>query len=400
MPLQKEFFRLSRRYILIFVVCNIQWFFRHIRVDDDWKLQALKTFSENKWVIAFDFFIAPIGFCALFASCGFYAVNFVKREEQIVRELVSVILLFFIFAAGVVLYSYWTLNHESMELILAKRSNYGQYLADHCMGTQEIAAFGKCSSKYYDTQYLQIISNSLGLLVISGLFCFDLFKALKVSKGIQDSSFKKILPPYKKELWFIGFALLITYSYSMFVHPFTVGSWSHVQRVWERWQSLNVGVLAFFSSIVIYWAATYSSNKQRQRNFEANRAFLPQALSDLTAYNKKCAAFLGGVRNIVVTSKGTKVRGDCPELPHADIMVFKECISFSTPAIGEHLAHILRKLQINHARLSALKDEVNDSTYVVVELDVISYVYGLGELQSLIDATFDFARRETSVISA
>ena len=47
------------------------------------------------------------------------------------------------------------------------------------------------------------------------------------------------------------------YVYSMFIVPFqqSQGNWEYVQNVWDRWQGLNVGVLALVSSIIFFKAS-------------------------------------------------------------------------------------------------------------------------------------------------
>lgn len=88
--------------------------------------------------------------------------------------------------------------------------------------------------------------------------------------------------------------ILIAYSFSMLIYPWFKGgfSWNYVHSVWYTWQSLNVGVLAFSSSIIAFNISRYNSEKQRQRDFIAERALLPQALSDLCKYLEQSSEVL------------------------------------------------------------------------------------------------------------
>lgn len=56
----------------------------------------------------------------------------------------------------------------------------------------------------------------------------------------------------------------LAYVCSMFVAPIFQGdfSWGYVQAVWDRWQGLNVGVLAFAASLTAF---SISRGKERRR---------------------------------------------------------------------------------------------------------------------------------------
>ena len=74
--------------------------------------------------------------------------------------------------------------------------------------------------------------------------------------------------------------LVVTvYVYSMFINPFIEGGWQGALKVWSAWQALNVGFLAFASSLIAFYISRYNAEKQRQREFVAAKAFLPEALS-------------------------------------------------------------------------------------------------------------------------
>ena len=64
-----------------------------------------------------------------------------------------------------------------------------------------------------------------------------------------------------------------------------------------------------------------------------------------------------------------------------------------TKQVKALLKMLLIKLQINHARMLGLFNEFNEqSTMVVTERNIHSYMYELGELYALINAIFDVAR--------
>ena len=53
--------------------------------------------------------------------------------------------------------------------------------------------------------------------------------------------------------WVVLLPLVSIYIFSMVVYPFFNGGWGHVQNVWSSWQALNVGVIAFVSSLIAFY---------------------------------------------------------------------------------------------------------------------------------------------------
>lgn len=193
----------------------------------------------------------------------------------------------------------------------------------------------------------------------------------------------------------IGGISTVAYIIAMLLFPWVDGGWkwNYVQNVWDRWQSLNVGVLAFLSSLVAFNIAAYNANRQRERDFIASRAFLPSALSELIAYFKACArvfktAWATDEQNLAGVTK--------PELPEAYSRVFSECIRHASPEVGDYLSRILVRLQIHDARLRDLlhRDEEID-VHVIGKYNLMTYLYRLGELQALVSLLFEFARGES-----
>ncbi|MFZ3016885.1 MAG: hypothetical protein WA056_00345 [Gallionella sp.] len=196
----------------------------------------------------------------------------------------------------------------------------------------------------------------------------------------------------------VGLLLICLYLICMHIAPWISGrgDWGYVQNIWERWQSLNVGILAFISSLVALNISRFNEKKQRERNFVAARAFLPEALSELTGYFKSSASVLkeawhrtkeGTVRD------GTPLETAMPALPERYKEIFSRCIGLAEPDVGEYLAKILMRLQVHHSRLNELVnsfDGKGDTTFVPG--NIRSYLYRLAELQALTSRTFPFAR--------
>ncbi|MHC9034104.1 hypothetical protein ACYTTR_00090 [Cobetia marina] len=187
---------------------------------------------------------------------------------------------------------------------------------------------------------------------------------------------------------FFGF-LIVVYLIGMFLVPWVNGgfSWNYLQSVWYRWQGLNVGVLAFMSSIIIYISAKYSAEAQRKREFEASKAFLSDALSELVGFYKKSASQYDSVWN------GNYVLIDIGH-PNKYRNVFKDCIRHSDPYVSSFLYNYLVDLQVHNARLSDIREYVSSNSVYSSDM-LASNLLLLGKLYAATDRLFDIARNES-----
>lgn len=191
---------------------------------------------------------------------------------------------------------------------------------------------------------------------------------------------------------FVGLPVAGLYAFCMLIWPWVAscGDWGYVQNVWDRWQSLNVGMLAFISSITAFNISRYNAEKQRQRNFIASKAFLPAALSELVSYFRDSAiVFKLGWES----ERGSSPDFDVPELPHEYKSVFSECIRHAEPRVGDYLSRILVWLQVHDARMRTyVEQQGNERFFNPDRHNLISYFYRLGELQAMVNKLFEFAR--------
>lgn len=192
----------------------------------------------------------------------------------------------------------------------------------------------------------------------------------------------------------ISAASFLAYVFGMFIFPVwnSAGDWNYIQRVWYSWQALNVGMLAFASSLIAFNISRYNANKQTEREFIASKAFLPQALSLLCNYLEISGKV---VIEAADRSRDRKKRAKVfasvvPVLPDYHVEVFKNCIKHAPPEVGKYLAKILRLLQIHHSRIETMPTEVG-TNYAYYK----SCLYSLAELQFLVNGLFDFARDES-----
>ncbi|HHX8265975.1 TPA: hypothetical protein ACVOYJ_004337 [Vibrio diabolicus] len=192
----------------------------------------------------------------------------------------------------------------------------------------------------------------------------------------------------------ISAASFAAYVFGMFIFPVwkSAGDWNYIQRVWYSWQALNVGMLAFASSLIAFNISRYNANKQTEREFIASKAFLPQALSLLCNYLETSSKV---VIEAADRSRDRKKRAKAfasvaPVLPDYHVVVFKDCIKHAPPEVGKYLSKILRLLQIHHSRMETMPLEAC-TNYPYYK----SCLYSLAELQFLVNGLFDFARDES-----
>lgn len=160
--------------------------------------------------------------------------------------------------------------------------------------------------------------------------------------------------------------------------------WENLQAVWDRWQGLNIGMLALIASVIAFETTRYSEDRQRSREFMAARAFLPGALSELTAYLKASARV-----HIACWENSAISESSIPADPTEYREAFANCIRHAEPEIGEVLSSMLAKLQVQEARLRELL-----TGHRTAQVTIYWYLLSLAELQALVNKLFDFARGE------
>jgi hypothetical protein len=176
------------------------------------------------------------------------------------------------------------------------------------------------------------------------------------------------------------------YAFSMFIFPWIDGGldWRHVQDVWDRWQGVNVGILAFAASFIAFEITRYNERRQSRREFLAARAFLPQALSGLSGYLQQCADV-----HMALWNNGPVA--SLPTAPSDYQDVFRDCIRHADSDMGKQLASIQVWLQIHTARLNSVvaNPRVTTRGRQHAALEGLLLV---GELQAKVNKLFEFAR--------
>lgn len=196
----------------------------------------------------------------------------------------------------------------------------------------------------------------------------------------------------------------IAYIASMLFYPFYSAEgcmsdkWFHVQKVWDRWQTFNVGVIALFSSVLALETTIYAENQQRKRNFQAAKAFLPDALSDLTAYYRWSAATYVQVWYAIngLTNSLSKIDQTRPTVHRS---IFVECIRYAEPELAQYLSNILALLQVHNSRLDYSCSNAFKQGALGKD-NLVRQIIRLAELHALTAELFGFARGEATFNNA
>ena len=210
--------------------------------------------------------------------------------------------------------------------------------------------------------------------------------------------------------YFIG----SVYFFCMVLWPVLHFDWDYTLRVWDRWQSLNVGMIALLSSYIALNISIAKSKEERRskederkRNFIASRAYLPHLFSELTNYCENCFTLMLDVYECICRDvrigkdKELSVHGynlsiitdNVNDLPASYRDILSRCITYADPEIASYFANIISKLQIQHARLSDMVAYYqNKNEIIVMDENIKQGFFDIAEVNALINKQFNFAR--------
>lgn len=151
------------------------------------------------------------------------------------------------------------------------------------------------------------------------------------------------------------------YLYAMVFYPYIESGfdWNYLQAVWENWQTVNAGVLAFLASIVAITLAQMNARNRDAQNLSASLGFLASSLHEISSFCSKCAVVYNYVRTDT-SMFGALSLPDLP-IPTAHRETFRECIKYSDRSIRVTLSSILSDLQILRANMDSNRVFTNDA---------------------------------------
>ncbi|MGL5469823.1 MAG: hypothetical protein ACRDCT_16820 [Shewanella sp.] len=174
-------------------------------------------------------------------------------------------------------------------------------------------------------------------------------------------------------------------------------SWFEIQKVWDRWQTFNSGMIALLAAVLAIYAAQYTENSKRYRELIAAKSLLPLALSELHTYCAELATYLKNEfiflseKHLVDTST-TKENHETPIPPKEWVFeVFKNCMIHEHETEAKFMASILSDMQITRARIESMKDKNN----LITEYTFSSHTNDICILHAKLGRMYDYSRKHS-----
>jgi hypothetical protein len=184
----------------------------------------------------------------------------------------------------------------------------------------------------------------------------------------------------------------------MFIEPLFYNGLEGLIKALKDWQTLNAALIALFASFIALYTTQYNDKKKKERDFTASKAFLPEALSELTNYLELSAKLLleayrrENEENDKCTSE---LNQELPKLPNSHRTIFRDCIHSGEPEIGDYLSEILVTLQVHNSRMKCVKDGFKSPREFMKSPEVfMSNIFVLGKLHARVTGLFDFGRNQ------
>lgn len=122
---------------------------------------------------------------------------------------------------------------------------------------------------------------------------------------------------------------------------------------------------------------------------------MPAALSELCGYAQKCVNLL--LPLMPRTSDEQRVTGqlaEIPPIPHEALFALGESIEFGEDRVAEAIADLIRKIQIQHARVVSVRQRLA-LDQLVMRTNITDYIVDAVEVFARASKLFPYARRET-----
>jgi hypothetical protein len=208
---------------------------------------------------------------------------------------------------------------------------------------------------------------------------------------------EKLINTLKGNLkWIVG-VFFIIYFLSMFVCPFSINfSNSDLMKTLHKWQSFNVGVLAFLSSYCFYLGVKEREKSHRRSHYLANASIITHEFALINNYLRENVKWLDEQwDSLELGDKQAVSKTEKPEITETYLENFKNCMLYSESEERDYLSSLLFKLQmfksrideieINIAEEKANKDKAKDK--------VIACTYNVVEVYSHILTNYNYFRQ-------
>lgn len=175
-----------------------------------------------------------------------------------------------------------------------------------------------------------------------------------------------------------------------------------------KFQTLVAGVIA----IVAAFIGGHFINKQinssfeiererRSRKFRSIRSTIPITLNEICDYNHAVNEFL---LNSYFQVKDNRLPPDAnimeiPKFPYSIIKALQEIIEFGDDTISSHIFQIIRKAQIQDARLSKFKKIGDDYSEMILGYNILVYMVENAKMYAIAVSMFDYARYRSESVN-
>lgn len=188
-------------------------------------------------------------------------------------------------------------------------------------------------------------------------------------------------------------SLFLLYLYPIFIAPFLdlKISADELDSIYQ-WQTLILGFLVLVSSLIFFYTIKYKENKQQERNFAAEKLFLPEAMCELSKYLVLSAKYLGEAWESLDNFGYEKplIEISKHNLPKNYRETFKQCIRYADEDFSAHLTSIIKLLQLYSKRADNLTNDLKmNPSRTALKIKIKDLYRSLGLLQGLIVKTLD-----------
>jgi hypothetical protein len=194
--------------------------------------------------------------------------------------------------------------------------------------------------------------------------------------------------------WIVG-VFFIIYFLSMFVCPFSINfSYSDLMQTWHKWQSFNVGVLAFLSSYYFYLGVKEREKSHRRSHYLANASIITHEFALINNYLRENVKWLDEQwDSLELGDKQAVSKTEKPEITETYLENFKNCMLYSESEERDYLSSLLFKLQMFKSRLDKTQSNIIEKEFSDAKFRIIRCIYDSIEIYSHIITNYDYFRQ-------
>lgn len=134
----------------------------------------------------------------------------------------------------------------------------------------------------------------------------------------------------------------VVYFFCMILWPvWNYRDWVEIQAIWDRWQALNVGILAFSASVLAWYAAYYRSRRNDEKDYQAAKVFLIFVAGELCREFEKSA---GHLKERLESSTWEATSTDGLAFPQRLNSYFERYIKYAEPKSAQYIIDLIKEL--------------------------------------------------------